>query len=418
MSLTQFQDFDSICHFRNEIQANRQLPTECRAFHHMSMFRASPWVTYEPNQQQTNPASANDMDDDLNNMDAPQISTLREEETPPPQRTSSSNKRAKVTKAKASEYSAWARPVHKTPNTEEEYDDPEEEEDQLIDDDDDELMKPTPPSALQARMDLTLKKKASSKRKPRKTEKRVAEEERKAREKVLHATAASLAPTMTCFEATPSETYEDRVHLNPGNVVMNEQDAPKTMSSKKKASPRKATAASVRVKVKVPPKPKATAIPIHVEDLAPMSEGTPASSPPAHFDANTPEPENTDSTGFAPIIPLDRSLKKVRIAGGRWFARSWVGEKDSDFAGVWSVALPKLPTMSISAPVAGRSGKSKASKANSSIAASAVPSRDGSSVPDAVPPVGPVRAPTKMRILQLAPGSEAGDSDMAVFPES
>lgn len=46
-------------------------------------------------------------------------------------------------------------------------------------------------------------------------------------------------------------------------------------------------------------------------------------------------------TGLAPVIPLDRSGKKARswrvanreirgIAGGRWFARSWVGEKDSD----------------------------------------------------------------------------------------
>jgi len=46
-------------------------------------------------------------------------------------------------------------------------------------------------------------------------------------------------------------------------------------------------------------------------------------------------------TGFAPVIPLDRSSKRCRrwrvanreirgIAGGRWFTRSWVGDKELD----------------------------------------------------------------------------------------
>lgn len=134
------------------------------------------------------------------------------------------------------------------------------------------------------------------------------------------------------------------------------------------------------------------------------------------------------ATGFAPVIPLDKSGKKVRhwrtahreirgIAGGRWFARSWVGEKESEFAAAVAVAakakggdivvLPKLSGVSISAPV--RGSKGKASKAASSLAASAAPSRDGSSIPDI--PVISMRPPTKMRTI-LAPPSDAGDSDM------
>jgi hypothetical protein len=57
------------------------------------------------------------------------------------------------------------------------------------------------------------------------------------------------------------------------------------------------------------------------------------------------QPPAKIGTGFAPVIPLDKSPGKVRhwrmacreikgIAGGRWFARSWVGDKDSEFATV------------------------------------------------------------------------------------
>src|ERR1700685_780547 len=99
--------------------------------------------------------------------------------------------------------------------------------------------------------------------------------------------------------------------------------------------------------------------------------GTAASSPAPH-DANSPEPDllapsdiNLDGialpiyplpskpfpvqpppkigTGLAPVIPLDKSTNKPRrwrtanreirgIAGGRWFARSWVGDKESELA--------------------------------------------------------------------------------------
>ena len=65
-------------------------------------------------------------------------------------------------------------------------------------------------------------------------------------------------------------------------------------------------------------------------------------------------------TGQAPIFPLDRSGTRVRrwqtahreikgIAGGRWFARSWVGAKISDFAD----STPSFPVQPI-APMPSR----------------------------------------------------------------
>lgn len=165
-------------------------------------------------------------------------------------------------------------------------------------------------------------------------------------------------------------------------------------------------------------------------------------------------------TGLAPIIPLDKTQKRVRhwrpaqreirgIAGGRWFARAWAGEKESEFAAalvaaaaqnkvlednrVPGVTLPKLPAISISAPVGGRTGRQKGSKvtANSSAAASAAPSRDGSVGPDGVTAgflqqqqqsggggagmsvSNAPRAPTKMRITVQPEPSEPFDVDMA-----
>lgn len=215
--------------------------------------------------------------------------------------------------------------------------------------------------------------------------------------------------------------------------------------------------------------------------------GTAASSPAtAQFEQNSPEPENVAPsspqattaplaeelnlenvpipvyplptkpfpvqpppkilTGFAPLLPLDKSNKKVRhwreanreirgIAGGRWFACTWVGDKESELAShvaatnaqakssddkttSGAVALPKLSSVSISAPASNKTlGKLKASSKGGSAVTSASPSRAPSANPETqgIPIASAVRAPTKMRILQLAPSSEAGDSDTAAL---
>jgi len=158
------------------------------------------------------------------------------------------------------------------------------------------------------------------------------------------------------------------------------------------------------------------------------------------------QPPQKIVTGFASLIPLDKGGRKVRhwreakreirgIAGGRWLARTWVGDKDSehasfvasnnsqpkateDKASVGSVTLPKLSSVSISAPASLKAlSRLKASSKSGSAVTSAAPSRAPSAIPESqsIPSTSAVRAPTKMRILQLAPSlsSEGGDSDMA-----
>jgi len=142
------------------------------------------------------------------------------------------------------------------------------------------------------------------------------------------------------------------------------------------------------------------------------------------------QPPPKITSGLAPL-PLDKSTKAVRhwrparreirgIAGGRWLARTWVGDKESEYASFivaddkTSVAPPKLPTLSISAPAIKSLGRLKASSKAGSVATSATPSRAPSTNPESqgIPiTTAAVRAPTKMRVLQLA--SSSGDGDPA-----
>ena len=144
------------------------------------------------------------------------------------------------------------------------------------------------------------------------------------------------------------------------------------------------------------------------------------------------QPPPKITSGLAPL-PLDKSTKAVRhwrparreirgIAGGRWLARTWVGDKESEYASSvavvddktsTSVALPKLPPLSISAPAIKSLGRLKASSKAGSVATSATPSRAPSTNPESqgIPIATTVRAPTKMRVLQLA--SSSGDGNPA-----
>jgi len=144
------------------------------------------------------------------------------------------------------------------------------------------------------------------------------------------------------------------------------------------------------------------------------------------------QPPPKIGTGFAPMLPLDRSGTKVRrwrtanreirgIAGGRWFARSWVGDKDSEFSNAPATAstaathksgdadkitIPKVGG-SISAPLHGKgSGKSKTSRTASGI--SAAPSRAASILADH----HPVKAPSKMRNMVAGPAPEESNDPL------
>ncbi|PPQ69442.1 hypothetical protein CVT25_004834 [Psilocybe cyanescens] len=450
-----------------------------------SSFRASPWVTYEPTTTYYNrrqQASESEMDEDVN-MDAPQISTLREEETPPPHASKklTINPRKRPA-APPTSVEPWSGTKKKKENNEDE-DEEDQLIDELIDDDDDELAKPSPSSLSGRPTESASKRKTSTKKKARKSDKKAGEVEKKVKEKVSQPTGAhNLAPTMSCFKANLAESHEDIEIINssPTNHPGGESSVPK---AKKKVSPRKPPTIP-RAKAKLA-KQKSAIPPLLLEDAAVLSEsyaGTAASSPvTAQFEQNSPEPENIAASsphpasaplidepnlenvpipvyplptkpfpvqppqkivsGFAPLLPLDRSNKKVRhwreanreirgIAGGRWLARSWVGDKESEYSShvaatnqaktgdekANTVAIPKLSSVSISAPASSKAlNKLKVSSKSGSTVTSANPSRATSAIPEpqGIPITSTVRAPTKMRILQLAPSSEGGDSDMA-----
>ena len=122
------------------------------------------------------------------------------------------------------------------------------------------------------------------------------------------------------------------------------------------------------------------------------------------------QPPPKIGTGFAPMIPLDKSGKSVRkwrqvqrevrgVAGGRWFVKSWVGEKESEFAAAVAasqaaaqsaagdaltaagLSLPKLSGVSISGTGRGRGRGARHGVDHSSTVAS---SRAGSALPESI----------------------------------
>ncbi|KAG7452085.1 uncharacterized protein BT62DRAFT_926299 [Guyanagaster necrorhizus] len=373
------------------------------------------------------------MDEDVD-MDAPQISTLREEVTPPPpQRTGI---RVKLVVGKKNAGPTVTVPSKRS-HTEDEDDEDEDQEDQLIDDDDDVSAKPSKAPARP--VETTPKRKAPVKRKSKKIEKKGSEEKQ---EKPV-----PLPPP----PSLPEEGFDpNHISLTVAPPVEPASAPPKGM--KKKPAAKKAPA---KPKATKPPKVK-NVLPQLADDAGVLSEGgftgTAASSPVTTHFANSPDPELGDapgeeiniealllpvyplptkpfpvqpppkiSSGFAPVMPLDRSGKKVRlwrvanreirgIAGGRWFAHAWVGEKDSEYAGSkaseGSLTIPKLPA------VLSASGKGKG-KVNKALSLTGT-SRSGSLVPEG-PTIPGVRNLTKMRnSMQFPPppSSEAGDSDM------
>lgn len=202
-----------------------------------SSFRASPWVTYEPttsypNRQQPRPTTEMDVDVD---MDAPQISTLPEEATPPP------------ASAKSKSKPGWSKPQGwnkgpngpplqsgRSPHSRDDLDEPEEEEDQLIDDDDDDALQPSATSSSRP----TENRKLPAKKKARKGNKLTAETGEKAKEKVPDPMGTqNLAPTMSCFKATPVESHEDAETATISQTKVPNDATP--VKVKKKVSPRR-----------------------------------------------------------------------------------------------------------------------------------------------------------------------------------
>jgi Wiskott-Aldrich syndrome protein len=206
----------------------------------MSSFRASPWVSYEPNTSYSNRQqlrTTSEMDGDVD-MEAPQISTLREEATPPP--------------ASMKSKPGWLKPHgwSKGPNgpplqsgksphspfTRDDQDEPEEEEDQLIDDDDGGLQSSTISSSRLT--ENVPNRKSPPKKKARKGNKTAVDAEEKSKEKVPDPLGAqNLAPTMSCFKATPAESHEDAETASIPQIKAPNDTT--LVKAKKKVSPRK-----------------------------------------------------------------------------------------------------------------------------------------------------------------------------------
>jgi hypothetical protein len=145
----------------------------------------------------------------------------------------------------------------------------------------------------------------------------------------------------------------------------------------------------------------------HGDDLVESIAGQPLPAYPAPSRPFSVLPPPKMGSGFAPTLVLDRTRAPVRrwrpvvrevrgIAGGRWFARSWLGDKDSAFGAL--AAAPAEPLTY--APAKPRRGRGRGGAFGSSGT-----SRAGSLGPEGSVSA-PVRAPTKMRTTVLAPELE------------
>ena len=181
-------------------------------------------------------------------MDAPQISILRDDDSPPPQRKAQGSRKQKASLKKPAEFPYLPRP-RKEFLSEGEFDEQEEEEDQLIDDDDDQLNQPALTQVPGRSAEVGQKRKAPSKRKPRKNDKRP-DEDKKGKEKqpfLPVTTVMNIEPPG--MEPPSSETIEDTNVVDPalsnvpqGTLPVIVEPGPGQklpVPPKKKASPRK-----------------------------------------------------------------------------------------------------------------------------------------------------------------------------------
>ncbi|KAK1217102.1 hypothetical protein PQX77_020248 [Marasmius sp. AFHP31] len=335
-------------------------------------FRVGPWVSYEPPPSSSSLTSSFSVMDPDVDMDAPQISTLRDEQTPPPQKASNPRFKLKlVVKDKTKTITSSSAGKSNTRENEEGEEEDEDQEDQLIDDDDG----PIPAASLAAGSKrksgaASLPASSSGKRKARKSEhgkrSEAGEGQGKLKEKVVQQPGApNLAPTLSWFQANPAtEHLEDSGAEGRIKIAPEDTDTPLSLppSTKKKAAPKKAPAkkpkASAKLKLIPPMLPPedtvseagmtgtaaSSPVGMHGDDY--FSPEPEAALPPSniHLDPSEPaptaqvaeQPINLEgvpipvyplptkpfpvlpppkiSTGFAPNVPLDKTKAKVR----RW----------------------------------------------------------------------------------------------------
>ncbi|KAI0334431.1 hypothetical protein GY45DRAFT_1367609 [Cubamyces sp. BRFM 1775] len=337
-------------------------------------------------------------------MDAPQISTLRDETSPEPSLIPKVRLKLSVDKGQSSKAGSTSSKHARADSEEDDDEDDEDEEDQLIDDDDDDVpAKPAPaiPPPVSAPARGSPAKRGSRGRGGGR------------RGRGGRGAASMPGPGVGVFETVPTESTSAQ---EPRAEVWDPMSADRAyvqpipgQPARKKPGPPKGTPAQRTIRKK-PSKVSKGAAALAKEDAEDVSEGTAPSSPTPHDGSPEPDiplasiigqPIHADETpldgvplpvyplpsklfpvqpppkigtGFAPVIPLDKSGKPVRkwrqanreirgIAGGRWFVKSWIGEKESEFAAALAASqaaaasaagesasaagltLPKLPSM-------------------------------------------------------------------------
>ncbi|PCH34090.1 hypothetical protein WOLCODRAFT_22452 [Wolfiporia cocos MD-104 SS10] len=402
------------------------------------MFRVTPWITYDPSPDARNETHSRThsrshfitMNDDVD-MDAPQISTLREEETPEPQPSRTSKFRVKLLvnegKLQRSASMGSSTSQRQLPGvSDEDEDEDEDEEDQLIDDDEEE-MRPTPaasvtPATPSSTRGIPTKRGRGGgrggRRKAARTDAVVAASQVPHSELYDIAGAGNdlvpAAPGPARKKALPSKgaTAQRAIKKNPSKLskatTSNQRDDADSVISEQypptvASSPAPHEERSPEPECSMPP--TISAMPMDDGAL----EGVPLPVYPLPSKPFAVQPPPKIGTGFAPVIPLDKSGKSVRrwrlvnreirgIAGGRWFARTWAGEKESEFASAQAavaqaaqaaadrdialgstipmVSLPKLSGPSIAVP--GKSSKSKAARADTTNVVISRPDSKGS----------------------------------------
>ncbi|KAI8981166.1 hypothetical protein BD414DRAFT_491857 [Trametes punicea] len=356
------------------------------------------------------------MADDID-MDAPQISTLREETSPEPNPVPKVRLKLLVNDRSQGSKAGSTSSKHGRADSDEDDEDEDEEEDQLIDDDDDDISKQAP--AIPPPV-------APVRGSPAKRGSRGRGGGRRGRGG--RGAGSMSGPGVGVFETMPSESTSAQ---EPRAEVWDPMDAdfscmqpfPGVPIKKKPGPPKGATAQrAIRKKSSKAAKGAASLLKDDAESVSEAYAGTAPSSPAPHEGSPEPDiplaslvapPVHVDETplegvplpvyplpsrpfpvqpppkigtGFAPIIPLDKSGKPVRrwrqvnreirgIAGGRWFVKSWVGEKESEFANALAasqaaaqnaagdgastpgLSLPKLPSVSGTGRGRGRGGR-------------------------------------------------------------
>ncbi|KAH9948184.1 Dopey, N-terminal-domain-containing protein [Amylocystis lapponica] len=368
------------------------------------MFRVSPWITYDPSADaRTEPLIRSNthfynMNEDVE-MDAPQISTLREEETPEPAPARTSKFRVKLLVNEGKRAGSLTGPsLHKqTPaESDDEDEEDEDEEDQLIDDDDDDSVKWSAPPAIPVPEPHVP---ASTRGSPTKRGQGRGRGGGRRRGRGAASNSAAVAPT---FEVAPSEaaatTGQGSVSEVWDPATATTSAIPAVLPPPRKRAPAKGATAQRAIRKKTTN-----------EDAT--LEGVPIPIYPLPSKPFPVQPPVKIAGGIAPTVTVDRSGKPVRrwrqvnrevrgIAGGRWFTRTWVGEKESEFASVAAavqqtnadresisaagalaagVAIPRLPVL-MSGSASGKHAKSKAAKADAGISTGG-PSRAASTPP-------------------------------------